>query len=358
MGDEAVLYGDRHSSIKQGGFPFPMDVYGDMMATLVTSTEDPRSRGIPTGRRWLWVLMSTIIFLANGTLQLGLSFALFATAIEAKEDPFENGMPERIAELKSALLTTTQLPSHGNTTVSSLSGTSTYELCSKQRTWPAVYYGVLTLWYARMVQELFDAFLFAFAVLSVPSLEDDDSDDSSEIELLSDGNGYVKRGRLVESTTSSAGVVSHKVVRFTSGLRIVIMVIIVVPKVLVALWISWLGGKFLILGRENANVILKALCLQYFVGIDELLFKSFVSDAMKREVASMQLCYEIRCDTTEWDHWGGSVARIAITVATVVLVSLTVFGDLTDFRYLCWEYFELYPPASPTPFAGLTYLLF
>ena len=70
----------------------------------------------------------------------------------------------------------------------------------------------------------------------------------------------------------------------TEGLRAVIMLFTCIPKVLIAVWISWLGAKFLVLGKNNGHVILKALALQYFVGIDEILYKSLVAEGRQLKV--------------------------------------------------------------------------
>ena len=50
-------------------------------------------------------------------------------------------------------------------------------------------------------------------------------------------------------------------------------VLIGLPKVAIALMVCWAGGKLLMVENSVANVVMKALCLQYFVSIDELLDK-------------------------------------------------------------------------------------
>mmetsp|Transcript_30873 Transcript_30873/g.55256 ORF Transcript_30873/g.55256 Transcript_30873/m.55256 type:complete len:295 (+) Transcript_30873:84-968(+) len=155
-----------HHLDRRDDFQVPSDCYGDMMMTLVVAVGN-MGHGTPCRQRLLWILTSIAMFLLNGLLQLGLSYILFDTTIKYSQEKYENGLPQRIDLMDSAMTSNVSMAG------SSL-GAETVGMCGAElasiRGYHIVYYMVIFLWYARMIQELSESMWICAVVWNVPAL--------------------------------------------------------------------------------------------------------------------------------------------------------------------------------------------
>lgn len=369
------------------GFSVPNDCYGDMIMTLVLSAGQG-CKAHSCGRRFLWTATSLGIFMLNNTLQLGLSGILYATAVEHSEDKYERLLAERISYIDEALQINRPM---GNSTL----GQQTVDMCSHElasvRGWHVIYYLVVFLWYARMIQELSESIWICTVVWQIPSTSQiplDGADEEASEELIrGTGSGlrslsmevltgdtsadYKRVPRrhtnptLLRSPTPTSAPVSpgksthamtrslteameeqkgsmQVVARVTPMLRWVILFLVGFWKIALACWISWVGAKFLTLSPSTTCLVIKALSLQYVIQIDELLFRSFASLRRQDEVARSRLIYQ-QPELAWWSIWASSLVRFLAALSMTVLTLDVVFGDITTFRLHCCDYMKRFP---------------
>lgn len=363
------------------GFSVPNDCYGDMIMTLVLSGQGCRAH--TCGRRCLWTATSLGIFMLNNVLQLGLSYILYATAVEHSEDKYERLLGERISYIDEALQINRPM---GNSTL----GQQTVDMCSNElasvRGWHAIYYLVVFLWYSRMIQELSESIWICAVVWQIPSTSQvpvDGADEEATEELIQGkgsglrslsmevltGDTNVDHKRvprrhtnptLLRSPTSSPGKSLHSlprsmteameeqkgsmqvVTRVTPLLRWAILFLVGSWKFALACWISWVGAKFLTLSPSTTCLVIKALSLQYVIQIDELLFRSFASLRRQDEVARSRLIYQ-QPELAWWSIWASSLVRFLAALSMTVLTLDVVFGQITSFRLHCCDYMKRFP---------------
>jgi len=334
----------------------------------------------------------------NLTLQFGLSYILYASSVEHSEDKYENGLTRRIGIMEKALESQTALSASSDNFSS-----QTVEMCSQElasvRGWIMIYYLVVFLWYARMIQELSEAAWVCAVVWQVPSTSSHGHDPVESHELIEgaekglrslsiealngDANLSPSRTspirRLTNSRKTTLRSKSMKselpllpralteqmdeqqdniqmVVRLSPFLRCAILSIVVFWKLTLACWVAWVGAKFLTLSPSTACLVIKSLSLQVVVQIDELLFKSFASLRRQDEVARSQLVYH-KPEMAWWSIWGSSLFRFLIASAATVLTLDVVFGEITLFRLECYKYFVRFPQPHKVG-EGLTNILF
>jgi len=354
--------------------------------TLVVFVGNGGCKAYHCGRRFLWTLTSVGIFMLNLIMQFGLSYILYASSVEHSEDKYENGLSGRMNVIENAL-------SDNKALSESSASFQTVEMCSHElasvRGWIMIYYFVVFIWYARMIQEISETMWISAVVWQVPSTAPSNGDNPDEAQELMEGNerglralsdadanGNAPRKRIPTLLTNSlrSSKSSHMlpraltqamdeeqdniqmVVRVSPCLRCAILFIVVFWKLTLACWVAWVGAKFLTLSPSTACLVIKSLSLQFVVQIDELLFKSFASLRRQDEVARSQLIYQ-KPEMQWWSIWGSSLFRFVLAVAATVLTLDVAFGEITSFRLHCYEYFTRFPQPHKVG-EGLTNLLF
>merc|ERR1711879_985530 len=93
-------------------------------------------------------------------------------------------------------------------------------------------------------------------------------------------SGALPAGALVYTSDNNRFTVRH----IPEWMRLSIIGLVVLPKISVAFWVAYVGSEFLLLTHCSASLVLKVLTCAYFMSIDKLLFKAFVSQIKQRRL--------------------------------------------------------------------------
>lgn len=308
-------------------YSISQDSYGQMLRDMIR-TANMFSKGdwhkLKKGHHMFDLAMTFGMYAVAMFLQLSLTFFVFASTIEWKEDMYEplSELSDKKALLDSA---TTRLPDDD----------PTLKLCRMNKV-PRIeaYVYVVGLWFSRMLQELMQTLHLARVVLQ-----------------MKDG-----AGKHLEETEKGANGKILKFVGITRITRVSALVLICIPKIFIALWVSWVGGKLLIFAHDTGSLILKALTCLYFVTIDDVLYASFVARDKKEDLIQTRLVY-VSAVPEFWNRYGNVLFRLGIVILGVYLMLFVVFGSVFDLRYACQDYFKRFPEPHDEHH-GLQWLVF
>lgn len=357
-----------HTDEQEFAYPCPKDCYGDMFTTFLSTIsghdiysepvhymngrdteavpdDEDELSAVPKGKRFMWMLMSCIIFAINVVVQLGLSSALYFTFLEHVSLPYQKGLNEKGDSIRVSVANKVKLGDDDEA----------YQLCQANKTITYAYPVVLFLWFTRMIEELFDSLWLLYVFYKVPTI---DSSDGEIKEVLLTGTvdedesgAQVRVYNLPSVQMQFTGRKPDKTFRIvamsTVGHTFAIGVVASV-KLIAAAWITWVGAKFLVYAHLMSSLVFKALAMQYFVTIDELLFNGFVSKQKKDRVAKTSIkYYAVQNQTSKmWGRWLSSLVRLTVVMSMVLFTHYYLYADLMDFRHQCALYFAQFPEAG------------
>jgi len=310
----------------------PTDAYGDVIVSFVWLMRwkeclglprlDPSDPLSPQQHPRFWMLTSFIVYVANLLFQFCLSFMVFTDDLyNAQSWSFFDMLLDsnhsiwyQIAELASS---TTLLPDSNRTSKHCLSN-------HVDILW--AYPVVLFLWISRMLQEIAESVWLMIVLLRVcpPDAEEPTAN-------LSCASSHVLRAG------GTSAKPSYLIVGTSGILRHTLLLVISLPKLVLGIWVTWVGCKFLILTRTTGTLVLKSVALQWFVMIDELLFKSYMSEQKKDLMKKTSIAYRSFKDDT-WATYGNTVARMSIVLLLHSTIYYGVFRPINEFRSACRDY--------------------
>merc|ERR1712007_230832 len=139
------------------------------------------------------------------------------------------------------------------------------ELCSMAMTKFNFSLAIVFLWSGRMLGELRNIDRLHRDIYAIQGLGED-SDISDMVKDVEGDEGEATGSRVVALTTVA---------------RVSTYVLIIIPKVIIAMVLLALGCRWLASTESFADLILNALALEFVIGIDELMYESFVPEAMR-----------------------------------------------------------------------------
>lgn len=131
----------------------------------------------------------------------------------------------------------------------------------------------------------------------------------------------------------------QKITSTTAFCRLHIWVMVIIPKVVIGIYVLHYGMRWLVHTSGFADLILNSLALAFIVEIDELIFRTMLSQELQDVVTNTSFKYNVRelvcCDACHaippWkSHW------------SVVVLACITFG-------LVFGYVEFYMPYAYTP---------
>mmetsp|Transcript_119620 Transcript_119620/g.381718 ORF Transcript_119620/g.381718 Transcript_119620/m.381718 type:complete len:404 (-) Transcript_119620:128-1339(-) len=188
---------------------------------------------------------------------------------------------------------------------------ATYELkddvCQITMSSPPFYFGILLLWVMLMTHELRSCQLLMQDCLSVFRVE------KLEDMLVFDSPlGFQSGGRV-------------DVVGFTRCIRWSIMILVIVPRICIALVLLLVGCRWLSSSASFADMTLNCMALQFVKEIDEILYAAVVPRQLKIDVERTDL-FKIEGRQTKGDlvrmEWHGN----KVTVVWLIWVAVVLFA--------------------------------
>jgi len=303
-------------------YQVPSDVYGDLIMTVVRMAAQHRLGTTNGLQNFMHTSHSVCVFTINVGLQVYFPYMLYA-AREGQSS--EEGMGEHIERLHAALAEGAPLPGDGGAVAA----------CMKQgitRMFPYIHYCAIFLWVARMLQEISESLWLSLVIARVEEIPDDASNGSSH----SGSDSEDESDRMLRITEDGDGS-TYLIGAFSRVHHVLLIFLVGVLKSSIAVWVTAVGCIFLMHSHTAGNLVTKAISLQYFVGIDELLFQTFTTPAHRSLVASSKLQYRAM-DMGQWNLWIGGWARLFAVVGVVLYACCWWYRDLQHFRWVCNEY--------------------
>eukprot|EP00930_Biecheleria_cincta_P101074 TRINITY_DN92705_c0_g1_i1.p1 TRINITY_DN92705_c0_g1~~TRINITY_DN92705_c0_g1_i1.p1 ORF type:complete len:385 (+),score=44.58 TRINITY_DN92705_c0_g1_i1:125-1156(+) len=314
----------------------PADTYGAfMMSMIMVADVQGGSEEHKNSPAVKWIGINLLLHLTNLALQCALPLILISTSIELREQPYE-------VDLESY---TKLLVDNRNRTLPI--DTPASILCETNKVvnlW--IYPLVLFVWWSRMVQELADALWLLAVFINIDSLEQSFSSSESEdgatpfrrkssVLSIRSADSWSSRPQKIYSLRES----SRFVVALPDRTRVCAVGLVIVPKVILAFFIAWVGTKHLVFTHHTATLIVKAIVIQWWFSIDELLYRSYVSHENTQVIKNTS--FRIRKITTPaFDHYGSTMIRMTLVVTTLAVIYYGVYGPIHAFRIACLEYKE------------------
>lgn len=303
-------------------YQVPQDVYGDLIMAVVRMADQHRLGTTSCLHLFIYTSHSVCMFTINIGLQIYFPYMLYA-AREGQSN--EEDMGENVEQLRGALAEGVAL----------LGDDGAIAACMEQsitRMFPYIHHCAIFLWVARMMQEISDSLWLSLVIARVEVLPDDASDGSSQSGSDSEDESD-RRLRITEDGDAT----SYLIGAFSRVHHVMLIFLVGVLKASIAVWVTVVGCNFLMHSHTAGCLVTKAISLQYFVGIDELLFQSFTTPGHRSLVVNSKLQYRA-LDLGQWNLWIGGWARFAAVVGVVLYACCWWYRDLQHFRWVCNEY--------------------
>jgi len=303
-----------------------------------------------------WYFYTTVIYaiflqIVNVLIQIGITYILLLD-VEKEENSWESQSFQRndnmtlngAIELLSTFASPKEDPNAADGIPSDI-----WEKCQHQTKHSlrhlSFYYFMIFVWVTRMFHEGLSSCMLAMRILKVrtpPAGTDSYFDVTSRAEDKLAGVPKPKEnknrvgldlsGKSVKTQKSDT---SFHIVYLTVGMKVTLVLSVVFMRLLVAIMITYAGCKFIMLQCSYEKVVLKALCMQWVIQIDELLVKSFTTNACRTLIGKVKLRHEKFISQPWWEHAVGGPILFTLGSSGVLFVCLGLFGPLMGFRSEC-----------------------
>jgi hypothetical protein len=186
----------------------------------------------------------------------------------------------------------------------------------------AFYYVMIFLWCVKMFSEWEKAKFMWEAIWHVNAFDRDD--ERNHIDKAS-------KGMLL--------------VRLETWQRVTLLILGPAMKMVITCLVFYAGCKWLILQKSELKIVLKSLCMQFVVQVDEMMLG--LSTVNTRKHLKAFRLQTMRPDPAlkmpSWDSGLGGVVHLFFVMAFVLFVTQFIFKDLMNFRKACHDYNEVFP---------------
>lgn len=301
-------------------WPLPMDSHGSFMLAIlrfqdaeVIAQEGKLSAGVT-------LFTAAFVNMLCVGLQLYLAFLMYVFVIERKEDPFEGHLHNRTTHLQQAIATKTPLDltdkDHG----------ATMHLCFIDHSVPWSQSVILFLWFAKCSVEVAGAFKGAYVSFVMPS---------------------TVSGDVLTHTPKGSDNVT--VTRMSPALKAISLLLVKLPRLLVALILMYVGAKFLAFAGTVGELVMKSIGIGFISAVNALLLNSL---GPAKLLALQKTCaFHYHSEDNAKNPGNAmlhasffSILSVLLCAGFAVFFSRVLFGDIQEFRGLCNVYEEMFKP--------------
>lgn len=311
-----------------------------------------------------YVYMSTayaaFLQLANVALQVGITYILLLD-VEKEENSWESSYFQEhySMSLSGAVDLLRKMPSpHDDPNVAHSIPKGIWEKCGQQTEHGlrhlSFYYFMIFVWVSKMFHEGLTSVVLFMRIIetkNAPAVPNNPEKFSYfDVNLETEKSPEVQAVETKEALTPSVVRKSvrkeieqetrdqdrgFRIIYLAYWMKVVIIMSIMMTRLLVAVMITYAGCKFIMLQRSYEKVVLKALCMQWVVQIDEQLVTSFTTRATKDLLGKVKLYHKKFVSYDEWEHGYGGWVLFGLGGLGVAFVTYVLFGDLMAFRSEC-----------------------
>jgi hypothetical protein len=267
---------------------------------------------------WVWfqLLFAGVMQIAAVFSQIMLTVLLFATVVEEAENPYEHGLDDATAEVQKAIAQHEVLGKDQ----------ASIQLCRSDHTVGGVHTVVILIWVSRMIREIADSveLIMIYVRMPLPAVEG---------EIVQEKIEFNSRGVILNER--------YSILSMTIRLKM-LSLFVGMSRLIVASLLTFTSSKYLILSGNMANVILKAVSMQFIVALDEIIFASFMPASFGMKMAGAQLIYAGQRPSLS-AQWGMSTFYVLFACVAVYCMGHVIYPQLSFFRVACRDYYELFP---------------
>jgi len=148
-------------------------------------------------------------------------------------------------------------------------------------------------------------------------------------------------------------------VRMGLGAKLFVMLTVDIPRLFVALYLYWMGAKFLMYAKNLGVLIMKSIGLSFIATFPEVIYAGGFSESFQKELAKVRLNFfegdnqeqddnKQRTWLDNWNLWGASITKIFGVLICTLYYCRVLFGDLQELRESCISYkYKFYLPDCP-----------
>lgn len=249
------------------------------------------------------------LHLVNLALQFGLTFALLEFSVERQADKFQRiDILAKAPEVDAAAAAGVALNS---TSIND----EVLQLCNSEHHVPYFQSVVVFIWCAKLFPPLIQSLRFTAISLSMPKKP------SGSPMVIVDGPKML-------------------ITCVPTWMRYFVLVFINLPRILMQVYLGWMGAEYLIFASSLNVLITKAVGLFFIMDLSTVLFLGFAPNEEKEQVHNVFLCYHEPKKAAR--HWWKVLGSLFIKFGgslVVVLWFCRIFhGDIQHFRDACFRY--------------------
>jgi len=175
---------------------------------------------------------------------------------------------------------------------------------------PNFYYCILFIWSLTVIAEFRKSWLLFSRLI----LYTDTTREMSHATVENDDGEEVIRG-------------------MTLPIKAIICVTILVPRILIAAVLLWLGCRWLTATNDFNDLLLNAVALEFILILKELLYATLVPNRNKHDVAKTKIALDHEAGPPTLCDFLGSFVWGIVTMIWVALYSVYFQGVLPDYKY-------------------------
>jgi len=103
----------------------------------------------------------------------------------------------------------------------------------------------------------------------------------------------------------------------TGGLKALISIFVILPRILLTLVLLWLGSRFLAATNDFSELVLNTIALEFLLMLKDLLYTTIVPDRNKREIQNIQLLPSEDVEHPSYWAYLGTFSWAAVAMAWV-----------------------------------------
>jgi hypothetical protein len=100
-----------------------------------------------------------------------------------------------------------------------------------------------------------------------------------------------KASDMVEEIRNDAGEDEYHIVHLATWTRVLIYVLVIIPKCLIACILMFIGCRWLAATESFADLILNALALEFVIDIDEFMYEKFAPEVMRERTGKFSITH-------------------------------------------------------------------
>lgn len=205
---------------------------------------------------------------------------------------------------------------------------------------------MMFLWYSMMSKELFDILDIIRMIVAFPSEKPVDPDkvkeDKDKLKSVADESFLIM------------GKSPDKIDHMKFHWKLFLLFFILVPEVMLVLFTTMVGVKFLAVTGDPGTLIMKAMALKFILMFKKLFYTAFVSQQFDKYMKKAKYQEARQPGKNYWNSWIMTLLKLFISIMFSGS-SWSEWNHMLKLRDACRQYFEANPSSCLGNSCGLTF---